>query len=214
MSWRRSGRLSNCTWRGPPRVHQKAKPETSSSYRRPPIMTSSDLRGRTSAHGTGRPTFIGPWQTGPAPGGGGRARTTPLAAHVRQTSVSPTRGRLPGPINSVVTGRPWASAGSSSFMAGTPLLGVVSNATANQRLRSTLTLINFTDWAASSRPAAQSKGSYRSNTWEEAGVVRVCAAARRPANASAGNRARRPGSSLPGQTGEAHAIWLSRRSQS
>ena len=93
-------------------------------------------------------------------------------------------------------------------------LAPLSNATANQRLRSTLTLMNFTDWAASSRPAAQSKGSYRSNTWEEAGVVRVCAAARRPANASAGNRARRPGSSLPGQTGEAHAIWLSRRSQS
>jgi len=125
MSWRRSGRLSNCTWRGPPRVHQKAKPEASSSYRWPPIMTSLDLRGRTSAHGTGRPIFIGPWQIGPAPGGEGRARTTPLTAHVGQTSVSPTRGTLPVPISDVVTGKPWTSAGSSCFMAGTPLLRVV-----------------------------------------------------------------------------------------
>jgi hypothetical protein len=65
MSLGLSGRLPKCTGRGPPRVHQKAKPEASSSYRRPPIMASSDLRGRTSAHGTGRPTFIGPWQIGP-----------------------------------------------------------------------------------------------------------------------------------------------------
>jgi hypothetical protein len=204
-------------------VHQKAKPEVSSSYRRPPIMASSDLRGRTSAHDTGRPTSIGSWQIGAAPGGEGRARTTPLTAHVGQTSVSPTRGRLPGSLNSVVTGRPWASAGSSCFMAGTPLFFAWwSNATANRRLGSTLSLINFdlADWAARSRPtvpgsdrpsAARSKRSYRNNAGEESGVVRVCAAARRPANASAGNRPRRPGPSLPGQS---HAIWLSRRSQS
>ena len=118
-------------------------------------MASSDLRGRTSAHDTGRPTSIGSWQIGAAPGGEGRARTTPLTAHVGQTSVSPTRGRLPASINSVVTGRPWASAGSSCFMAGTPLFFAWwSNATANRRLGSTLSLINFdlADWAARSRP--------------------------------------------------------------
>jgi len=145
MSRGLSGRRPKCTGRGPPRVHQKAKPEASSSYRRPPIMASSDLRGRTSAHGTGRPTFIGPWQIGPALWGEvllgeallgeallgeallgeGRARTTPLTAHVGQTSVSPTRGTLPVPISDVVTGKPWTSAGSSCFMAGTPLLRVV-----------------------------------------------------------------------------------------
>ena len=80
MSWRRSGRLSNSTWRGPPRVHQKAKPETSSSYRRPPIMTSSDLRSRISAHGTGRPTVIGAWQIGPAPDGHESAHHTAYGA--------------------------------------------------------------------------------------------------------------------------------------
>jgi hypothetical protein len=210
MSWRRSGRLSNCTWRGPPRVHQKAKPETSSSYRRPPIMTSSDLRGRTSAHGTGRPSFIGPWQIGPSPGAEGTARTTPLTAHIGQTSVSPTRGRPPASINSVVTGRPWASAGSSCFMAGTtPSFTSWSNTTANQRIKINTCVDRLRSGqlgrpleADGARPsAARSERSYRNNAGEETRVVRVGAAARRPANASAGNRPRRPGSSLPGQPG-------------
>jgi hypothetical protein len=212
MSWRRSGRLPNCTWRGPPRVHQKAKPETSSSYRRPPIMTSSDLRGRTSAHGTGRPSFIGPWQIGPSPGGEGRARTTPLTAHVGQTSVSPTRGRLPASINSVVSGRPWASAGSSCFMVGAPLLRVMVSCdgepeikinTCVDQLRSGLLGRPLKADGAWQRPAVgpRSKHSYRNNAGEEAGVVRVGAAARRPPNASAGNRPRRADSSLPGQPG-------------
>jgi hypothetical protein len=200
-------------------------------------MASSDLRRRTSAHGTGRPTFIGPWQIGPAPGGEGRARTTPLTAHVGQTSVSPTRGRLPGSINSVVTGRPWASAGSSCFIAGTPLLRVVVQRhgepetrvnTYVDKLRSDrrclaakLTSARAPSEPAAVRPirippvphsmcnrpfatrpsAARSKRSYRNNAGEEARVVRVGAAARRPANASAGNRPRRPGSSRPGQPG-------------
>ena len=119
MSWRQSGRLSNSTCREPPRVHQKAKPETLSSYKRPAIVTSSGLRSRTSPHGTGRPTVIGPWQIGPAPDGHGRARTTPLIAQVGQTSVSPTRSRVPGSVNSVVTWRLWAPAGSACLMAGT-----------------------------------------------------------------------------------------------
>jgi hypothetical protein len=72
-------------------VHQKAKPQASSSYRRPPITASLDRRGRTSAHGTGRPIFIGPWPIGPAPGASGERHDAAYRARRADERISYSR---------------------------------------------------------------------------------------------------------------------------